>query len=146
MNIVFDLDGTLADTAHRVHYLEQQPKDWDGFFAAAKDDPPIKATCEVYRRLRYTMGSSRIEIWTARPERYRTDTERWLGDHGLGLPYNNGLRMRPEGDYRHDTVVKGEWLAESPWRPDAVFEDRTRMVEFWRSQGITCYQVASGDF
>ena len=27
-----------------------------------------------------------------------------------------------------------------------VIEDRTRMVEFWRSQGITCYQVADGNF
>ena len=146
MNIVFDLDGTLADTAHRVHYLEQKPKDWGGFFAAAKDDPPIAVTCKVFLRLHMASTvDDHVGIWTARPERFRRDTLEWLNRQGLWHAHVE-LRMRPEGDYRHDTIVKGEWLAESPWRPDVVFEDRARMVEFWRSQGITCYQVASGDF
>ncbi len=38
---VFDLDNTLADTAHRQHFLERRPRDWDGFFAAAPQDPPL---------------------------------------------------------------------------------------------------------
>ena len=38
---VFDLDGTLADTRHRLHHLERRPADWDAFFAAARDDPPL---------------------------------------------------------------------------------------------------------
>ena len=32
---VFDLDNTLASTAHRQHFLERRPRDWDRFFAAA---------------------------------------------------------------------------------------------------------------
>lgn len=38
---VFDLDNTLADTAHRQHFLELRPRDWDGFFSAAPADPPL---------------------------------------------------------------------------------------------------------
>src|SRR5688572_31082686 len=38
---VFDLDNTLADTAHRQRYLERRPRDWDAFFAAAPHDPPL---------------------------------------------------------------------------------------------------------
>lgn len=25
---IFDLDGTLADGAHRLHYIQQEPKRW----------------------------------------------------------------------------------------------------------------------
>ncbi|GHD88106.1 hypothetical protein GCM10010508_22810 [Streptomyces naganishii JCM 4654] len=32
---MFDLDNTLADTAHRQRFLERRPRDWDAFFAAA---------------------------------------------------------------------------------------------------------------
>ncbi|OSC55567.1 hypothetical protein B5181_35860, partial [Streptomyces sp. 4F] len=38
---VFDLDNTLADTAHRQRYLERRPRDWDAFFAAAPHDQPL---------------------------------------------------------------------------------------------------------
>lgn len=38
---VFDIDNTLADTAHRQHWLERRPRDWDGFFGAAPADPPL---------------------------------------------------------------------------------------------------------
>jgi len=29
--VVFDLDGTLALTDHRAHFLEREKKDWRGF-------------------------------------------------------------------------------------------------------------------
>jgi hydroxymethylpyrimidine pyrophosphatase-like HAD family hydrolase len=29
--VVFDIDGTLADNEHRVHYLHNHPKNWDAF-------------------------------------------------------------------------------------------------------------------
>ncbi len=38
---VFDLDGALADSAHRQRFLERKPRDWDAFFAAAPQDPPL---------------------------------------------------------------------------------------------------------
>ena len=31
--VICDIDGTLADVQHRLHHLEGDPKDWDGFFA-----------------------------------------------------------------------------------------------------------------
>ena len=38
---VFDIDGVVADVRHRLHHLAGRPKDWDGFFDAAADDPPL---------------------------------------------------------------------------------------------------------
>ncbi|MBA3955457.1 MAG: hypothetical protein H0X58_02180 [Acidimicrobiia bacterium] len=37
---VVDIDGVLADVGHRLHFLDRRPKDWKGFFAAARTDPP----------------------------------------------------------------------------------------------------------
>ena len=28
----------------------------------------------------------------------------------------------------------------------AVFDDRNQVVDMWRSNGLTCFQVAKGDF
>ena len=38
---VFDIDGVLADVRHRLHHVASRPKDWDAFFGAAADDPPL---------------------------------------------------------------------------------------------------------
>ncbi len=58
--------------------------------------------------------------------------------------------MRKSGDYTPDDKLKYGWLAdlEPPERNrvTAVFDDRDRMVKMWRDAGITCLQVAPGDF
>ena len=35
---IFDLDGTLADCAHRLHHIQKEQKDWKAFFAAVGAD------------------------------------------------------------------------------------------------------------
>ena len=30
--------------------------------------------------------------------------------------------------------------------PDAVYDDRNKVVAMWREEGIQCFQVALGDF
>jgi len=37
---VVDIDGVLADVGHRLHFFHHRPKDWKGFLAAARTDPP----------------------------------------------------------------------------------------------------------
>ncbi|MCP3818187.1 hypothetical protein NLX86_08685 [Streptomyces sp. A3M-1-3] len=77
---VFDLDGTLADTAHRQHYLERRPRDWAGFFGAAMVDPPLA------RGVLMALESAEeceVTYLTGRPERCRRDTLAWLAAHGL---------------------------------------------------------------
>ena len=141
MFIVFDLDGTLADDTHRQHFLEQHPKDWDSYFAACGDDPPIQPVVELL----YTLSQRHdVQVWTGRSEKYRQQTVEWFRSKGLWWSINN-LVMRPVGDYRPDTVLKGEWLAERS-KPDLIFDDRNKSVRFWREQGIVCLQVADHDY
>jgi len=39
---VFDLDGTLADLKHRIHYIKGQVKDWDTFSQECDKDIVIE--------------------------------------------------------------------------------------------------------
>src|SRR5262245_49979 len=39
--VLVDIDGVVADAGHRLHLVERRPRDWDAFFAAAADDPPL---------------------------------------------------------------------------------------------------------
>ncbi|MEU6954569.1 hypothetical protein [Streptomyces sp. NPDC045714] len=91
---VFDLDGTLADTAHRQHFLEGPKRDWAGFFAAAVDDPPL---AEGVRMVLASAEECRIVYLTGRPERCRRDTVRWLSCQGLP---EGTLFMRRNDDRR----------------------------------------------
>ena len=156
MDVIFDLDGTLADASGREHYLSSSPKDWEGFHAASVDDEIIAPIGEIFRSLnrdndwtqKPQIELHRIEIWTGREEKYRPDTIRWLQRNGL-YGYRK-LLMRPSGDYRKDHEMKAEWLMEfvaaHGKKPDLVFDDRASMVVFWRQQGIICADVAGNTF
>ncbi|THA82933.1 hypothetical protein [Streptomyces sp. A0592] len=101
---VFDIDNTLADTAHRQHFLERRPRDWAGFFGAAPADPPLA------RGIALAVESSadcEVVYLTGRPERCRADTVEWLTLHGLP---EGRLWMRGNQDRRPARTTKLEVL------------------------------------
>ncbi|MGA5198494.1 LNS2 domain-containing protein [Streptomyces exfoliatus] len=101
---VFDLDNTLAATAHRQHFLERRPKDWDAFFAAAPDDPPLDEGIALCREAALECD---IVYLTGRPERCRRDTLDWLAAHRLP---EGPVHMRRNRDFRPARVTKVEIL------------------------------------
>lgn len=144
MKIIFDIDSTLANTDHRHHFLHETPKNWKAFFEASVDDTPIMPTVEMYRAL-YGVHTSKVEIWTGRPEIYRVTTRDWLRKHVGPSTLYCPLKMRAHKDQRDDTVVKLEFIdPDDP--PDLIFEDRDRVVRAFRRLGYTVYQVAPGNF
>lgn len=151
--IIFDLDGTLADTTHRQHHLDGTPKNWTAYFKACPGDAPIKNTIRVLAML-HACGAD-VAVWTGRSEDVRHETRIWLRDNmpvHLGWAYwtQENLQMRASDDRRPDHELKRAWLdALPPYKADrllCVFEDRTTVVEMWRACGVMCYQVAKGDF
>jgi phosphoglycolate phosphatase-like HAD superfamily hydrolase len=143
MKIVFDLDGTLADLTHRLHLIKQTPKDWKEFFQQSINDTPIFHMIELNQAL--YLQNHTIEVWSGRSEIVRVSTMTWLENNNVKY---NQLRMRSKNDFRADDLVKEEWLHSLPkheW-PDLVFDDRDRIVQMWRRNGIKCCQVAPGDF
>jgi phosphoglycolate phosphatase-like HAD superfamily hydrolase len=89
----FDVDGVLADVAHRRHHLDR--RNWDAFFAAAADDPPL-ATGVTMARQCADAGLSVVYV-SGRPERLRRVTADWLDRHGAEL----------RGPLRHAQQVEG---------------------------------------
>ncbi|MER5467704.1 hypothetical protein [Streptomyces sp. NPDC002685] len=101
---VFDLDGTLADTAHRQRFLERQPRDWDAFFAAASEDPPLAEGVALALK---NAQECEVVYLTGRPERCRRDTVDWLAAQGLP---EGRIWMRRNDDRRPARRTKLEIL------------------------------------
>jgi hypothetical protein len=97
---VFDVDGVLADVRHRLHHVERRPKDWDAFFAAAVDDPPLEQGVALARA---SAEDCEVVYVTGRPERCRADTLAWFARHGLP---DGRLSMRSERDRRPARLAK----------------------------------------
>lgn len=146
MFVVFDLDGTLSDAVHRLFLLDKDPPDYDEFYQRAMLDDPILPMCNTYRAL-YQSGAD-IEIWTGRSDIVRSETEIWLQMNGL-QPHTL-KRMREHGHHGSDVELKRNWLWEhlamGRPKPDLIFEDRARVVNMWREEGIRCAQVDKGEF
>lgn len=102
---VFDLDNTLADTAHRQHFLESRPRDWNGFFAAAPQDPPL---AEGIALVLESAKECEVRYLTGRPERCRPDTLEWLAAQGLPA---GRVYMRRNDDRRPARRTKLEILS-----------------------------------
>ncbi len=102
---VFDIDGVLADVRHRLHLVSGRPKDWDAFFAAAVDDPPLAQGVALARE---SAKDCDVVYVTGRPERCRADTLAWLARHGLP---EGELSMRSGTDRRPARLTKPPLLA-----------------------------------
>jgi hypothetical protein len=143
MIVAFDLDGTLCNIEHRLHYIHNKPSNWPAFFRACVDDKPVFPIIRVAEAM-WNAGHT-IELWSGRSDVVREQTEACLKEWGVKYHI---LRMRRDGDYRADNVVKGEWydsLAPHE-KPALAFDDRQQVVDMWRSRSVLCAQVAPGDF
>lgn len=151
---IFDLDGTLADISHRLHFIQRTPKDWRSFFAACFKDKPIQPTLEVCHTL--YRGGADVWIWTGRSDEVYQETVNWLFQNGVYHARCNpkieprALKMRKAGDHSPDTHLKRSWLysmtPEDRVRLSGIYEDRASVVQMWRSLGVQCFQVSDGDF
>ena len=146
--VLFDLDGTLADITHRVPLVRGHRKNWRAFFRACVDDKPNLPVIASLHALR--AAGHHIWIISGRSDEVRSDTEVWLGQHGVNY---ERLIMRRAGDYTADDVLKRSWLhtwlQNGELRKDdilCVFDDRDKVVRMWREEGLHCFQVAPGDF
>ncbi len=128
--IIVDLDGTLALMIDR------------GPFDAAK--------CETDQLnpvvLSIMKHHDHVLLMSGRDSKFRPETERWLATNEVGY---TDLHMRAEGDQRKDSIVKRELFdahVRDQWNVAFVLDDRNQVVDMWRSLGLTCLQVAAGDF
>lgn len=133
--IVVDLDGTLCLHNGRNPYDESGiPLD--------TPDPAVLAVVHAFHR-----DGFQILFTSGRRERTRDANQQWLARHVPDIPYR--LFLRPDGDGRDDALVKFEMYRDhlhDRYAIIAVFDDRDRVVNMWRSVGLKCMQVAPGTF
>lgn len=166
---IFDLDGTLALIDHRRHLVERRTcaacafmgvqtncpdcngtgeikADWPAFFAACVNDEPNHPVIDSMQLL--LKSGADVWIWSGRSGEVMDQTRDWLQrftDAG-----DVELVMRVPHDFTPDDQLKQSWLdAMTPYdrrRLVAVFDDRDKVVQMWRRNGVACFQVAPGEF
>lgn len=148
MNVIVDIDGTVADCDHRLHFVKDLPEgqkaDWQAYHMACPGDSPIQSVINVVSAL--WMAGHRIIYVTGRPEESRFNTTNWL--NRVGCP-PGALLMRRNGDFRPDYVVKERLLFQELGGPESVhlaIEDRQQVVDMLRRHGIRTLQCAEGDY
>jgi len=142
--VISDLDGTLADIEHRLHWIHRDRPDWTRFFLECVGDTPIDNTITVLRTLH--AAGYEVVIASGRGDVARQETADWLARHDV--PYDR-LILRRVDDMRHDDEVKTEMVREHGLDPEdtlVVLEDRASVVAVWRRLGFHVFQVAVGDF
>jgi hypothetical protein len=149
--IICDIDGTIADCTHRLHHITGETKDWDAFYNACAGDAPIHKVIDILEALIGSDHEVSVVFISGRRESCRKATAAWLdrvSDVLGSIEY--WIHLRADGDRRPDHIVKRELFEALPdeMRADVmcVLEDRSAVVEMWRSIGLTCLQVAKGDF
>jgi hypothetical protein len=151
---IFDLDGTLALIGHRRHFVEcpRKQQDWTGFYAACDKDERNEPIIEIMEMLLHSGND--VWVFSGRSDEVRNKTLNWLDSNTSFCLYSGedheALQMRDSGDFTPDDILKKQWLdamlPEDRERLVCVFDDRDRVVKMWRDNGITCLQVAPGEF
>ena len=147
---IFDLDGTLCDCTPRVNkYLKEDNKDWDAFYKHCEEDKPIDNTVAILRVL--ANAGYDILFVSGRRESTRENTLQWLKNNNMAdVAISEHLFLRgAEDGFRADYVCKMRNYnnhIKGKWKILGVFEDRHECVRAWRDVGLTCYQVAEGNY
>ena len=151
--VIFDLDGTLAliDKRRAISTKDNGKMDWDKFFDPKNIDLDLPNTPVITMAQTLHSQGFRIVIFSGRSKRTKDATNKWLDKHDVPCDV---LKMRPTNDHWHfmkDSDLKEFWLDDlfpNGFINDifAVFDDRNQVVDMWRSRGLTCFQVADGDF
>ena len=144
--VIFDLDGTLALIDKRRDLATKDGKmNWNVFFNPDNIDldTPNQTVIDMANLL-HSQGYL-IYIFSGRSDKTEDATKDWLDKHNVNYDL---LQMRPQGLlYKPDNDLKQDWLnVIKKDRVAMVFDDRNQVVDMWRKNGLTTFQVADGDF
>jgi len=134
--IICDIDGTLA------HMGNRSPFEWGKVGIDTVNEPVANIVDDYYD---ISEGTTVI-LLSGRDSVCRPETQQWLHDNGIRY---HCLYMRPEGSMEKDCIVKRKLFDDhvrDKYNVLFVLDDRNQVVEMWRDLGLTCLQVAPGDF
>ena len=130
-----DIDGTIALAESGRSYYDS---------TRVLEDSVNVPIAEIVKF--YSKQGILIIIASGRKDDCRADTETWLKCNDI--PYNL-LLMRSADDSRKDSITKSELYdnnIKGKYEILFVLDDRKQIVDKWRELGLTCLQVADGNF
>jgi hypothetical protein len=146
-SIIFDLDGTLAliDDRRTLSTKDNGKIDWDIFFDPNninldKPNQPVIKVAQMFKD-----SGFRIVILSGRLKTTKDVTKKWL--ENFNVPFDV-LKMRPDNKqfkFMSDDDLKQGWLDTLFTNKEdvfAVFDDRKKVVDMWRTNGLNVFQVA----
>lgn len=137
--ILVDIDGTLA------RMTDRGPYEW----SKVGQDEPIQPIVDLVNILWETNGELMPIFISGRKAVCRSETRDWLIKHVGSWTTRRPLHMRPSSDNREDSLVKRmlfDTEVAGHYNVRFVLDDRQQVVNMWRAMGLTCLQVAPGNF
>jgi predicted kinase len=134
--IIVDLDGTYALIGDR------SPYDAERCDVVDFPNQPIVDTVKLFHDAGY-----KIIFCSGRMEKHREASIRFIEKYSNNITYE--LFMRQTDDMRKDVIIKEEIFRnkiEGKFNIKLVLDDRSTVVDGWRQLGLTCLQVAPGNF
>ena len=147
--IIFDLDGTIAlvDKRREASKLPDGKMNWDEWSNPSniKLDEPNEPVIKMAQL--FAEDGFNIVIFSGRSDKTEHTTRSWLSRNRV--PFHK-LVMRPHKtmNFVPDEILKKDMLDKHIDIDDIfmVVDDRQKVVDMWRSLGLTVFQVAEGDF
>ena len=146
--VIFDLDGTLANIDNR-RTLATGPNgkiNWSVFFDP-RNISLDKPNWQVVKMAQLFAGAGfTIVIFSGRSDRTIDATRSWLAHNRIQF---HKLVMRDQARiFMPDDKLKKQFLDDHVDIGDVflVVDDRQKVVNMWRENGLTTFQVDKGDF
>ena len=163
--VIFDLDGTLAniDERRKLSTKSNGKLDWDIFFDSNNikldiPNPPVVKCAQMFSDQGF-----KIIIFSGRNDRSFHTTKDWLNEHEVPFdllvcrpdkfkdeswPVADGNPATPAMRFMPDDILKKKMLDTFVNKDNVfcVFDDRKKVVDMWRQEGITCFEVDEAHF
>lgn len=138
--VIVDLDGTIANHSQR-HWAA---------YDECHGDAPIWDVIDALQNEDYC--GTKLIFMSGREDSCYDMTRKWIAKYVYGDEDKFDavvLYMRATKDYRPDFVVKNELFEKhiaGKYNVARCYDDRDQVVALWRYKGLTCFQVAEGNF
>ena len=146
--IILDLDGTLAnvDARRKMSMKDDGKLDWNKFFDPNNIELDVPNDSVVKMAQLFAEDGFTIVIFSGRSDKTLHTTRSWLTHNRI--PFHK-LVMRDQARlFMPDDQLKKQFLDAHVDIDDVflVIDDRQKVVDMWRSLGLTVFQVADGNF
>lgn len=145
--IIVDIDGTLA------HMNGRNPYDYGQVHTDVVDENVANIVRRYAQRdIMEATPDTYIIIVSGRDDTCKDETLKWLADNNIPFDefyMRDHTLVDEDGNKLDDTIIKKniyEEMIKPRFNVRFVLDDRDRVVEMWRGEGLKVLQVAEGDF